>query len=57
MSESKDDAPELVVPKRLPYEKPALTWEDDLGERPGLIAACNKAVPLSGTCDTGSLDS
>jgi hypothetical protein len=57
MSESKDDAPEAVVSKRLPYEKPALTWEDNLGERPGLIAACNKAVPLSGTCDTGSLDS
>jgi hypothetical protein len=57
MSEPKDVAREPVAPKRLPYEKPALTWEDDLGERPGLIAACNKAVPLSGTCDTGSLDS
>jgi len=43
--------------KRLPYEKPALIWEDDLGTRPGLIAACNKTAPLVGTCDTGSLQS
>jgi hypothetical protein len=57
MSESKDDAPEPVVPKRLPYEKPALTWEDDLGARPGLIAACNKQEPLDLTCGSGSLDS
>ena len=42
---------------RLPYEKPALSWEDELGTRPGLIAACNKTAPLVGTCDTGSLQS
>lgn len=43
--------------RRRPYEKPALIWEDDLGTRPGLIAACNKTAPLVGTCDTGSLQS
>ncbi len=43
--------------ERLPYEKPAILWEDELGTRPGLIAACNKAAPLVGTCDTGSLQS
>lgn len=42
---------------RLPYEKPAVSWEDDLGSRPGLIAACNKTAPLVGSCDTGSLQS
>ena len=42
---------------RLPYQKPAVTWQDDLGTRPGLIAACNKAVPLDGSCDDGSLQS
>ncbi len=43
--------------ERLPYEEPAFLWEDDLGTRPGLIAACNKTEPLQGTCDTGSLQS
>lgn len=43
--------------ERLPYVEPAVLWEDDLGTRPGLIAACNKTAPLQGTCDTGSLAS
>ena len=43
--------------RKLPYEEPAFLWEDDLGSRPGLIAACNKTVPLQGSCDTGSLSS
>jgi hypothetical protein len=49
--------PDRATPARLPYEKPALSWEDDLGRRPGLIAVCNKTAPLVGTCDTGSLQS
>jgi hypothetical protein len=58
MSDPRDDEGlEPAPPKRLPYEKPSLTWEDDLGARPGLVAACNKQAPLVGTCDTGSLDS
>lgn len=52
-----DDRPEEDGPRRLPYEKPSVTWEDDLGRRPGLIAACNKTAPLVGPCDTGSLQS
>ena len=59
MSQGRDDRPPAAgdVPRRRPYEKPAFTWEDDLGTRPGLIAACNKTAPLVGSCDTGSLQS
>jgi hypothetical protein len=60
MSEVKDpgpDAPRISPEERLPYERPSVTWEDDLGTRPGLTAACNKTAPLEGTCDTGSLSS
>ena len=59
MSEDPPNArpPDRGAPARLPYEKPALSWEDDLGSRPGLIAACNKNAPLVGSCDTGSLQS
>lgn len=59
MSDERNDAPAKGgdAPARLPYEKPALSWEDDLGSRPGLIAACNKNAPLVGSCDTGSLQS
>ena len=58
MSDESNGAPppDRATPARLPYEKPALSWEDDLATRPGLIAACNKAVPLT-ACDTGSLQS
>jgi hypothetical protein len=50
-------APADEPPARRPYEKPCVTWEDHLGGRPGLVAACNKTAPLVGTCDTGSLQS
>lgn len=49
------ERPEPV--SREPYERPQVVWEETLDERPGLIAACNKVEPLSGTCDTGSLSS
>jgi hypothetical protein len=51
------DRPAGDGPRRLPYEKPSVRWEHDLGSRPGLIAACNKTAPLVGPCDTGSLQS
>jgi hypothetical protein len=59
MSEHEQDGPKQPRGDRVraPYEKPALLWEDDLGTRPGLIAACNKTAPLVGSCDTGSLQS
>ena len=56
MNEQEKDGREGGQDRRPPYEKPAVIWEDDLGTRPGLIAACNKTAPL-GTCDTGSLAS
>jgi hypothetical protein len=56
VSEDRPAPPAPDRPPRQPYEKPAVSWEDDLGTRPGLIAACNKAVPLS-ACDSGSLQS
>jgi len=55
-----EDRPALTAPDRpprQPYEKPAVSWEDDLGSRPGLIAVCNKTAPLIGNCDSGSLQS
>ena len=39
------------------YEKPKITWEEDLGTRPGLIAACAKSSPIVPPCDTGELSS
>ena len=39
------------------YEKPEITWEEDLGTRPGLIAACAKQSPIVPPCDTGVLSS
>jgi hypothetical protein len=61
---NRPDAAPAVVPEgaqgreagQLPYEKPAIIWEDDLGGRPGLIAACNKTAPLT-TCDVDTLQS
>jgi hypothetical protein len=59
VSERRDESPAPAegTPRRRPYEKPAFSWEDDLGTRPGLIAVCNKTAPLVGSCDTGSLQS
>lgn len=59
MTESRDEGTRQPgdARRRLPYEEPAFLWEDDLGTRPGLIAACNKTAPIEGICDTGSLSS
>lgn len=56
-SRKEDGRPATKGSGRLPYERPAIRWEDDLGERPGLTSACNKTAPLVGSCDTGSLQS
>jgi hypothetical protein len=57
LSDETGTPPEKSPPRRLPYERPSFSWEDALEIRPGLIAACNKAVPITGGCDTGSLQS
>ncbi len=57
MSDPVDATPPPPETERRPYEKPAIVWQDELGTRPGLIAACNKTAPLVGSCDTGSLES
>jgi hypothetical protein len=57
MSDPVDAAEPHLDAERQPYEKPAIAWQDELGARPGLIAACNKTAPLVGTCETGSLQS
>ncbi len=39
----KEEQDERVGPAtRLPYEKPALTWEEPLASQPSLMAGCQK---------------
>jgi hypothetical protein len=38
---------------RAPYETPEIAWEDDLGTRPGLVAACAKVSLANPVCATG----
>jgi hypothetical protein len=57
MSDHEENGGPRHEPRRRPYEEPAFLWEDDLGTRPGLIAACNKTAPLEGSCDLSTLQS
>jgi hypothetical protein len=42
-------------PKRLPYEAPAITWDEQLPVRPGLVMACNKVDSTAGSgCEFGA---
>jgi hypothetical protein len=34
-----------------PYEKPAISWEEQLETRPGLTAGCSKIAGQSFECD------
>ena len=45
-----------AAPERLPYEKPAISWEERMDVRPGLMAACQK-VGGSGAGDCDSVPS
>jgi len=36
---------------RRTYVTPAIDWEDELGARPGLVAACGKQPLQSAACD------
>ena len=38
---------------RLPYEKPAVTWEQPLESQPSLMAACGKLPAQGGPCTAG----
>jgi hypothetical protein len=37
--------------RRAPYVVPDIAWEDDLGARPGLVAACGKVGTASPACE------
>ena len=37
--------------KKLPYEAPAVAWQDALEVRPGLLAICQKLPGGGGDCD------
>ena len=38
--------------ERLPYEKPAVAWEEGLEVRPNLMAGCGKLPGSDPACDT-----
>lgn len=49
---SKDDSERKSdTPERSPYVTPDIAWEDQLGTRPGLVAACGKVVTQGPACD------
>jgi hypothetical protein len=56
MADPTDGAPAPEGPPRegarAPYEKPAVTWEEPLGLRPGLAAACGKVTSSDLGCDS-----
>lgn len=39
---------------RQPYQKPAVTWDEQLDARPGLVVACNKVTNQSTFCDSAA---
>ncbi|HSD66636.1 MAG TPA: hypothetical protein VLF95_08035 [Vicinamibacteria bacterium] len=46
MSEGEERAPDGAAPRpvgRLPYEKPAVAWEQPLEAQPSLMSGCQKA--------------
>jgi hypothetical protein len=50
--EGKDPKGEAVPeqPRRTPYVKPAVTWEEPLGDRPNLMAACGQRPAEGDDC-------
>jgi len=56
MSEGKDPSAEPATGRkdgRLPYEKPAVAWEQPLEVQPSLMSGCEKQGGGSGQCITG----
>jgi hypothetical protein len=42
---------------RLPYEKPAVAWQEKLEVRPGLLAICQKVAAAGPDCDAANSES
>ena len=42
---------------RLPYEKPAIVWQEALQVRPGLLAVCQKLAAAGPDCDAANSES
>ena len=60
MSEGKDPAAEPLAggkDARLPYEKPAVTWEQPLEVQPSLMSGCEKQGGAMPVCSTGPASS
>jgi hypothetical protein len=38
------------TPRRKPYEKPAIQWEEALGDRPNLMASCGQRPAEGDDC-------
>jgi len=38
--------------QRLPYEKPAAAWEEEMEQRPALMALCAKVGGAGPSCDS-----
>jgi hypothetical protein len=56
MSEGRDRSAEPApggTDGRLPYEKPAVAWEQPLEVQPSLMSGCEKQGGGSGQCITG----
>jgi hypothetical protein len=56
MSEGRDPSAGPAVARtdgRLPYEKPAVAWEQPLEVQPSLMSGCEKQGGGSGQCITG----
>ena len=51
-----DPAGQSGARDRRPYEKPAISWEEQMGVRPGLMAACQK-VDAGQSADCGMVPS
>ena len=58
MTMGSDDKEGTAAPDgRLPYEKPAVAWQETLEVRPGLLAVCQKLSAAGPDCDTSNNES
>jgi hypothetical protein len=52
MSDSKERAD--TAPAKKPYERPTVTWEEQMQNRPSLMAACAKITGQDATCNAAA---